>query len=68
MDSFPQPQDNLTLHIYNIYPDPDMKLIDVFKGSQQHVLMAVGFSLLILVPAIYQLNMWMKRAEERAEP
>jgi hypothetical protein len=30
--------------------------------------MAVGFSLLILVPAIYQLNMWMKRAEERAEP
>ena len=47
--------------IYNIYPDPDMKLIDVFKGSQQHVLMAVGFSLLILVPAIYQLNMWMKR-------
>ena len=47
--------------IYNKYPDPDMKLIDVFKGSQQHVLMAVGFSLLILVPAIYQLNMWMKR-------
>lgn len=54
--------------IYNIYPDPDMKLIDIFKGSQQHVLMAVGFSLLILAPAIYQLNMWMKRAEERAEP
>ena len=47
--------------IYNIYPDPDMKLIDIFKGSQQHVLMAVGFSLLILAPAIYQLNMWMKR-------
>ena len=45
-----------------------MKLIDIFKGSQQHVLMAVGFSLLILAPAIYQLNMWMKRAEERAEP
>lgn len=49
--------------IYNIYPDPDMKLIDVFKGSQQHVLMAVGFSLLILLPAIYQLHLWMKRAE-----
>jgi hypothetical protein len=51
--------------IYNIYPNPDMKLIDVFKGSQQHVLMALGFSLLILVPAIYQLHLWMKRADER---
>lgn len=49
--------------IYNVYPDPDIKLVDVFKGSELHVLMAVGFSLLILVPAIYQLNMWMKRAE-----
>ena len=49
--------------IYNIYPDPDMKLIDVFKGSEQHVWMAVGFSLLILVPAIFQLHLWMKRAE-----
>lgn len=47
--------------VYNIYPDPDFKLIDVFKGSQQHVLMAVAFSLLILIPAIYQLNLWMKR-------
>lgn len=47
--------------IYNLYPDPDYKLIDVFKGSQQHVLMAVAFSLLILVPAIYQLHVWMKR-------
>ena len=45
---------------YNIYPNPDLKLVDVM-GSEQHVMMAVGFSLLILVPAIYQLNMWMKR-------
>jgi hypothetical protein len=37
-----------------------MRLIDVL-GSQQRVLMAVGFSLLILVPAIYQLHLWMKR-------
>ena len=50
--------------MYNIYPNPDMKLIEVL-GSQQHVLMAVGFSLLILVPAIYQLHLWMKRADER---
>lgn len=49
--------------LYNIYPDPDIKLIDIFKGSEQHVLMAVGFSLLILVPAIFQLHLWMKRAE-----
>mgnify|MGYP002625612236 CR=1 FL=1 len=47
--------------IYNIYPDPDIQLIDLFKGSQQHVLLAVAFSLLILVPAIYQLHIWMKR-------
>ena len=50
--------------MYNIYPNPDMKLIEVL-GSQQHVLMAVGFSLLIMVPAIYQLHLWMKRADER---
>ena len=50
--------------MYNIYPNPDMKLIEVL-GSQQHVLMAVGFSLLILVPAIYQLHLWMRRANEK---
>ena len=50
--------------IYNLYPDPDMKLIDVFKGSQQHVLMAVGFSILILLPAIYQLHICMRRVKE----
>lgn len=48
--------------LYNLYPNPDMKLADLF-GSHQHVLMAVGFSLLILVPAIYQLHLWMHRAE-----
>ena len=26
--------------------------------------MAVGFSLLIFIPAIYQLNVWMKKAEK----
>ncbi len=49
--------------IYNIYPDSDIMLSDVF-GSTSRVLMAVGFSLLILLPALYQLNLWMKRAEE----
>jgi hypothetical protein len=41
------------------YPDPDIKLAEVF-GLQSRVILAVVFSLLILVPAIYQLNMRMK--------
>ena len=48
--------------MYSLYPDPDLKLIDLFKGSELHVLLAVAFSLLIFLPAIYQLNLWMKRA------
>ena len=49
--------------MYALYPDPDMKLIDLFKGSELHVYMALGFSLLILLPALFQLNLWMRRAE-----
>lgn len=49
--------------IYRAYPDTDMKLIDLFKGSELHVYLAVFFSLLILLPALYQLHCWMKRAE-----
>ncbi len=49
--------------LYHVYPDPDIKLIHVFKGSEQHVLMAVAFSLLILLPALYQLHLWMRRAQ-----
>ena len=49
--------------MYALYPAPDMKLIDIFKGSEQHVYMALGFSLLILLPALYQLHLWMRRAE-----
>ena len=48
--------------IYNVYPDPNMKLGDVFPGGESHVLMAVGFSMLILLPALYQLHLWMRRA------
>ncbi|MBQ8065392.1 MAG: CPBP family intramembrane metalloprotease [Prevotella sp.] len=51
--------------IYNVYPDPDLKLIDLFGGSQQHVLAAVGFSMLILLPALYQLHVWMRPATPR---
>ena len=48
--------------MYAFYPNPDMKLIDLFKGSELHVYMALGFSLLILLPALFQLNLWMRRA------
>jgi membrane protease YdiL (CAAX protease family) len=50
---------------YNLYPDPDMKLADLFGGSERHVLMAVGFSMLILLPALYQLHLRMCHASEQ---
>lgn len=46
--------------LYNLYPNPDMTLTDLF-GSQQRVLMAVGFSLCILIPSLIQLNMRMRK-------
>lgn len=48
--------------VYNIYPNPDMQLVDIF-GSNARVLMAVAFSLLILLPALYQLHLRMQRAQ-----
>lgn len=47
--------------LYNVYPNPDIKLVDIFQ-TNSHVLMAVGFSLLIVLPALYQLHLWMRRA------
>jgi hypothetical protein len=41
--------------LFHAYPSPDISLVDIF-GQQSRVLMAVAFSLLILLPAIYQLN------------
>ena len=49
--------------IYNLFPNPDLKLIDIFKDSELHVLLAVVFSLAILLPALFQLHQWMRRAE-----
>ena len=37
-----------------------MTLLDLF-GSQQRVLMALVFSLFIFLPALYQLNMRLKK-------
>ncbi len=47
--------------LYNIFPDPDLKLADLFPGSPFYPLMAVGFSLIILLPALFQLHVWMKK-------
>lgn len=47
--------------LYNVYPNPYIKLVDIFQ-TPTNVLMAVGFSLLIVLPALYQLHLWMRRA------
>ena len=46
--------------LYNLYPSSDLTLTDLF-GSQQRVLMAVGFSLCILIPSLIQLNYRMRK-------
>lgn len=48
--------------LFKLYPDPNIHLFDIL-GTQRNVAAAVVFSLFILVPAIYQLNVWMKRVE-----
>lgn len=47
--------------VYNLYPDPQMKLVDLF-GTQRSVAAAVLFSLFILVPSIYQLSLRLRKA------
>lgn len=44
--------------LYNLYPDPTLTLADLFGGNERTVHMAVGFSLLILLPSLYQL--WLR--------
>ena len=46
--------------MYNLYPNPDLTLMDLF-GSQQRVLMALAFSLCIFLPSLFQLNLRMKK-------
>jgi len=47
---------------YNLFPgQEDTKLSELFGGSQLHIMMALLFSLMILLPALYQLNIWMKK-------
>ena len=49
--------------MYNLYPDPDIHLIDIL-GSQRTVAAACLFSLFILLPALYQLHLRMKRPDQ----
>ena len=51
--------------LVRLYPAPDIRLFDILGGSSRSVWLALLFSLLILVPAIYQLHVWMKRADEK---
>ena len=48
--------------VYNLYPDPDIHLVDIL-GSQRSVAAAVLFSLFILLPALYQLNLRLRKAQ-----
>lgn len=50
---------------YVMYPNPHIRLVDVFGGRHHSVVLAVVFSLLILVPALVQLNQHMKRPADR---
>ena len=47
--------------LYNLYPDPSLKLVDILGGQQQSVWMALVFSLLIFLPALFQMNLRLKK-------
>ena len=40
----------------------DAKLIDIFQGKEETVWMALGFSLCIMLPALFQLAVRLKKA------
>ena len=49
--------------LYNLYPVVgQMKLVDIFKGSELHVYLSLAFSMFLLLPAIVQLHLLMKKA------
>jgi len=49
---------------YNVMPNPDAKLIDYFAGNERTMLLALGFSLCILIPSLVQLNIWLRKADD----
>jgi membrane protease YdiL (CAAX protease family) len=47
---------------YNLFPAmEEATLGEMFGGNQLHILMSLLFSLMILLPALYQLHVWMKK-------
>jgi hypothetical protein len=46
--------------LYNFYPNPDLTLLDLF-GNNRTILMAVGYSLCIFLPALFRLNLRLKK-------
>lgn len=55
----------LSYVVYNVFPQyQDAKVVDLFGGNYLKVSLAVVFSLFIFLPAIYQLHLRMKKAEE----
>lgn len=47
--------------MFRAYPDPSIRLVDIFSGQQRAVGAAIIFSLFILLPSLYQLHIRMKR-------
>ena len=43
------------------FPSDDTKLVDIFSGNENAVLMSVVFSMCIFIPALFQLNIWTKK-------
>ena len=49
--------------LYNIMPNPDATLLEIFRGDQTAVWLSLLFSLCFLGPAILQLNLRLKKAD-----
>lgn len=47
--------------LFRAYPSPNIKLIDIFGGQPTKELLAVVFSMFILMPALFQLQHRMKK-------
>ena len=49
--------------LYNILPNPDASLLEIFRGDQTAVWLSLLFSLCFLGPAILQLNLRLRKAD-----
>ena len=52
--------------LFHAYPDPDITLTRMM-GSQHNALLAVFFSLFIILPALYQLNLRLDKGRVNSE-